>query len=223
MDGRGSMLLAMALGLIGCSMDPAVKEPGAIAGRRWEARLSGVPQRRSLSCESRSACDLLAAQGIAVDEVDFLAGLPRSDNPNLGFVGDPDGPGGNLPPDAYGVHAGPVAARMREYGLKAVAEEDRSLEWLRAELDAGRPVIVWATTGCRRSERVVLTDARGGRFHAAKWEHTYLAIGRVGPRILLLDPISGDVERIEERTFDAAWAALGRSAVSASGRRLAPR
>ena len=117
MDGRGPLLLAMALGLTGCSVDPAVKERGAVAGRRWEARLSGVPQRHSLSCESRSACDLLAAYGMVIDEDEFFRGLPRSDNPDIGFVGDPDGPGGSLPPDGYGVHAGPVAARLREYGL----------------------------------------------------------------------------------------------------------
>ncbi len=218
MNRAGCLATALLVGsaLAACVVDPAASAPGAVAARRWEERLGGVAQRHSLSCESRSACDLLAAHGIAVDEDRFLARLPRSANPDLGFVGEPDAPGGNVPPAAYGVHAEPVAATLRELGLPAEAVRGVDLAWLRSEMDAGRPVIVWATASLDPTPPVERIDPQGRRFRAVPGEHTFLAIGRRGARIVLLDPASGDARGVPEDVFDAAWATLGRSAVKAA-------
>jgi uncharacterized protein YvpB len=48
----------------------------------------GYPQSYTLDCETRSAVDLAAFYGITIDPMDFLSRLPKSDDPNEGFVGN---------------------------------------------------------------------------------------------------------------------------------------
>ena len=105
--------------------------------------LSGRSQSLPLSCESRSAVDWAAFFGVPINELDFHFNLPESDNPDIGFVGSVYGSWGQVPPNPYGVHAEPVAAQLREYGLSAYAQRPLSWDGLRAEIAAGRPVIVW--------------------------------------------------------------------------------
>jgi len=105
--------------------------------------MSGQNQQLNLDCESRSAVDWAKHFGFYINELGFLNNLPVSDDPEVGFVGDPDGIWGNIPPDDYGVHAPPVAALLREYGLEASSRRSLSWDALRAEIVAGRPVIVW--------------------------------------------------------------------------------
>jgi acetylglutamate kinase len=80
------VLAGVAMALVACAR-PAPDSP---AGRTeaFAARLAGNPQSWRLSCESRSAADLLAAHGLPGTEAEVFARLPRSDNPDLGFVGD---------------------------------------------------------------------------------------------------------------------------------------
>lgn len=105
--------------------------------------LSGRSQSLPLSCESRSAVDWAAFFGVRINEIDFQFNLPQSDNPDIGFVGSVYGNWGQIPPNPYGVHAEPVAAKLRDYGLSAYAHRPLSWDGLRAEIAAGRPVIVW--------------------------------------------------------------------------------
>ncbi|MCK4451313.1 MAG: PD40 domain-containing protein, partial [Anaerolineae bacterium] len=64
--------------------------------------ISGRPQALPLDCESRSAVDWAAYFGVEIDELEFLYGLPQSDNPDEGFVGDVHGSWGQIPPHPYG-------------------------------------------------------------------------------------------------------------------------
>ena len=108
---RDPLLLAClwaACLLSACSAQPTPRweaDSGRAQPLEVHLRISGEAQEHSLSCESRSATDLLAAYGIPLEEDAFRAGLPVSDNPDFGFVGDVDGPGEQLPPAGYGVHA----------------------------------------------------------------------------------------------------------------------
>jgi uncharacterized protein YvpB len=188
------------------------------APSRGTRSLEGRPQARSLSCESRAACDLLAFHGVEVPEDAFLASLPRSDNPDLGFVGDPDGPAGGMPPEPYGVHAGPVADALRAHGLDASRVCGRDLAWLRTELSAGRPVLVWVTAGLRPSPPVDLVDSAGRPFRAVRYEHAVLALRALPGRIVVLDPAHGEERTWDEAPFLAAWNLFGRCAVRAGGR-----
>jgi subtilisin-like proprotein convertase family protein/uncharacterized protein YvpB len=105
--------------------------------------LSGRSQSLPLSCESRSAVDWAAFFGVQLDEVNFHYNLPESDNPDIGFVGNVFGAWGQIPPDPYGVHAEPIANQLRDNGLEAYAHRPLTWDGLRAEIAAGRPVIVW--------------------------------------------------------------------------------
>jgi uncharacterized protein YvpB len=172
-----------------------------------------VPQGRSLSCEARSACDLLAWSGRRVDESLFQAGLPRSDNPDRGFVGDVDGPGGQLPPAGYGVHASPVAERLGAHGLPARPVRGADRAWLERTLASGRPVIVWATSHLDAPASVRRLDARGEAYDCVPGEHTFVAVGYEPGGVLLLDPATAAVRRVPWARFDASWATLGRMAV----------
>lgn len=217
MSARGSVVargvVAFAVLLAGCAGPP----PDSPAGRAeaLAKRLAGRPQARRLSCEARSAADLLAAHGLPGTEAEVLARLPRSDNPDLGFVGDVDGPPGRLPPMGYGVHAEPIASVLRSFGLEATAVRDRDLAWLRAETDAGRPVIVWVTGSCSLSRPVDLVDAEGRPFRAVRGEHTVLVVGVRGTSVLVVDPADGRRTTFDVDEFDEAWALLGRRAVHA--------
>ena len=211
---RAILLLPLILGA--CTAQPTPRwDPasGAPRPQRVHLRMDGRAQERSLSCESRSACDLLAHYGLAVAEDAFRLGLPVSDNPDLGFVGDVDGPGEQLPPAGYGVHAGPIAARLTALGLPATATHGKDLDWLRGQLAEGRPVIVWATGMLDAPAPVRMHDRAGRPFTAVRGEHTFLAIGYEPGRIVLLDAATGGEKRVPERRFDASWATLGRQAV----------
>jgi hypothetical protein len=128
-------------------------------------------QQYALSCEARSAADWAAFFGFAVDEDEFLHRLPASDNPDFGFVGDVNGQWGQTPPSAYGVHAGPVAFLLRRYGMNAHAYKGLTWDHLRAQVAAGRPVIVWVVGHVERGKAVEYTAADGRTTIVARYEH----------------------------------------------------
>lgn len=220
-------VLALALGvqgLAGCrGTDPAPWVEGTPPPVRVRLDVRGKAQGRSLSCESRSACDLLAFWGRPVGEAEFLDGLPRSENPERGFVGSVDDPGGGLPPAGYGVYEEPIARRLEAFGAEALAVRAVDLTWLRRQLALRRPVIVWATSGLDAPPATTMHDAKGRTFVAVPYEHTFLAVGYTPGRIVLLDPATGTTKEIPNRRFDASWGVLGRRAVVVIGASRPPR
>jgi uncharacterized protein YvpB len=170
-------------------------------------------QERSLTCEARAACDLLEYYGVETTEEAFQAGLPRSDNPDLGFVGEPDAPGGRLPPEGYGVHAWPVASRMREFEVDARARCGGDAAWLRDRLAEGSPVIVWVTTDLAPRCAVERRDRFGRIYRCVPWEHVLLVTGHDACAITAIDPGDGRERRIPWPRFLASWECLGRMAV----------
>ena len=124
-----------------------------------------------------------------------------------------NGPGGRLPPAGYGVHAEPIAARLRAVGLPVTAHRGVDLDWLRRQLAEGKPVIVWATSMLDAKQPVAMRDARGRSFSVVRGEHTFLAVGYAPGRVLLVDSATGRERTVHERGFDASWATLGRQAV----------
>lgn len=211
---RPSPLLAL-LGVLlpACAGAAAPVGPDGLPARAHVA-VVGRPQARPLSCESRSACDLLGWAGRPMEEERFRAGLPPADNPDLGFVGDVDGPGERLPPEGYGVHEGPIARRLAEVGLACRARRGLSTPELRAEVAAGRPVIVWATAQLDAPRPARLVDSLGRPFEAVRGEHTYLVVGYAPGEVALLDPTHGREKRVPTARFERSWAVLGRRAVT---------
>lgn len=138
----------------------------------------GTNQIWSLSCEASAAVDWARFFGVSIYESDFHNGLPVSDNPEVGFVGSVHGTWGQIPPYPYGVHAEPVARLLRAYGLSAKAVKNISLEDLKHELAAGRPVIIWmiGASWTNVSPREY-TAQDGSTVIVAPYEHVALLVG----------------------------------------------
>ena len=167
----------------------------------------GYQQAFNLSCESRSASDLARYFGVTFSELEFLYALPTSDNPERGFVGDVRGSLGQLPPLGYGVHAGPVADLMREFGLNAKARWGMDLEDIKIELAARRPVMIWAISDMGYSSPVEYTDSNGETATVARYEHTFIVIGYGPGSVTVLD--NEKIYSVTEERFLRSWGVLG--------------
>jgi len=181
------------------------------------ARIDGVrsfPQRFGLDCETRSAVDWAAFFGVGIDEVEFVEALPKTDNPETGFVGNYNGVFGQIPPYDYGVHAAPVARMLRAYGVQAL--EAKKLGWddLQEEIAAGRPVIVWVIGSVAPySHPVEYTASDGQTTTVAAYEHTVMLIGYDENSATFAD--NGMVYTRPLEQFLSSWGVLGNMAITA--------
>jgi uncharacterized protein YvpB len=188
----------------------------------------GHPQQHNLSCESRSATDLAAYWGADFTEDAFFRRLPKSDNPQRGFVGDVDMPPGSMPPLGYGVYAEPVAATLRSFGLDADAHRagmgdiPMTLDILKQELAAGRPVIVWATYDMQLPGTETWVSSDGETSTVVRWQHTFIVVGYDENGLVLVDAYDGAVKSFSYQAFVPAWDQLDRMAVTVNSPRLGP-
>lgn len=166
--------------------------PIALPSTAYVGGMSGQDQQLSLDCESRSAVDWAKHYGVNIDEIHFLNHLPRSDDPEIGFVGNPDGVWGNTPPNDYGVHALPVANLLRDYGLVAASSKSLSWDELRAEIASGNPVIVWiigdnSFSLVNGTPRYYTASSTGNTTIVARNEHTVILIGYSPSNVTILN------------------------------------
>jgi subtilisin-like proprotein convertase family protein/uncharacterized protein YvpB len=176
--------------------------------------ISGHPQNMPLDCESRVAVDWAAYFGVYIGEYDFFNHLPTSDNPDAGFVGDVWGVWGQIPPYPYGVHAEPVAALLRSYGVDAYAHRPLSWDDLRAEIAAGRPVYVWTISSAAYNEIPIYYTARDAHTSiVAHYEHTIMVIGYDENSVTIMD--GGKIINRTLKGFLSSWSALGNMAITA--------
>jgi uncharacterized protein YvpB len=174
--------------------------------------VNGQPQALPLSCESRSAADWAAYFGTAIDELEFFSRLPQSDNPDKGFVGDVRGQWGGVPPNAYGVHAEPVAAVLRDYGLSAQAVRGMTWDDIKAELNAGRPVITWVVGHIwANGKPMEYIPLDGTTVIVAPYEHTVMVVGYDPVNAIIRDGAKLYARPVE--SFMLSWAPLGNMAV----------
>ena len=179
-----------------------------------EARVTGLRGHRqalSLSCESRSAADWASFFGVNIDEMDFFHRLPVSDNPEVGFVGDVNGDWGYLPPNGYGVHAGPVAELLRAYGARAQAGRGLNWEALQQEIIAGRPAIVWVVGHLWDGKPVSYTAQDGQTVTVARYEHTVILVGYTATRVRVIDGENTYTQPVA--AFLRSWSVLGNMAI----------
>ncbi len=182
----------------------------------------GRAQQYSLSCESRSAVDVVAYWGYSISETEFFNNLPSSDDPNLGFVGNVHDPWGYIPPASYGVHAEPIARLLRSYGLNASAEEGLSWQDLQTEIAAGRPVIVWVIGSVWAGTQRYYTTQAGNSVLVANNQHTMTLIGYDQNSVQLVDALTGYTITHSIQNFLASWGVLNNMAVFTDGPRNQP-
>ena len=177
--------------------------------------ISGVESFRQsypLSCESRTAVDWADYFDVLIYESDFQFGLPRSDNPDKGFVGEVHDPWGQIPPYSYGVHAQPVAELLKEeYGLPARAAKNMSLEDLKKEIASGQPLIAWVIGNMVGGVADEYTDQDGEKVLVAPYEHTVIVTGYGKDHIRYLN--NGKFYQVPVEVFLNSWGVLGNMAI----------
>src|SRR5512138_3803360 len=128
-------LFALAILLMAASL--AIFTPVHAGDLPPQAIIQGVighAQHYGLTCESRSAADWATYWGVPLTEEAIEAALPRTDNPETGFVGNLNGAWGNLPPASYGVHPPALVKVLRDFGLPAQERSGLGWDGLRAEI-----------------------------------------------------------------------------------------
>ncbi len=184
----------------------AVPESAMIDG------VNGKPQAMPLDCESRSAVDWAAFYGVQVDEYEFFNNLPKSDNPDEGFVGNVFDRWGQIPPNSYGVHAEPVANLLRQYGLEAYAHRPLRWDQLRSEIASGNPVIVWVIGNVINGIPTYYQSSNGHITIVAKYEHTVIVTGYNAHQITYLNGSIQYTKNIDQ--FLDSWSSLGNMAIT---------
>ncbi len=207
-----AQLILMALSLVGAVIFHPAPPTGRVEG------FIGHRQLYPLSCEMRSATDVALYWGLPVREEELIALLPRSDDPNAGFVGRLTAPAGSLPPEGYGVYAPSVAYVLRHLGLHAEAHVDYTLAELREEVAAGHPVIIWSTYKMR-DRPIQRWPTLRGNVPVVSGEHTYVVIGYDEGGLFLADAYDGRTHYFETAAFLRGWSLFGWMAVTVDGYR----
>jgi uncharacterized protein YvpB len=174
-------------------------------------KISGYRQFFSLSCEARAAVDWAMYFGVTIYEFNFQHELPLSDNPDYGFVGSVNGPWGQIPPYAYGVHAGPVADLLQEYGLKAVAYKKYTVEQIREQIAQDHPVIVWVIGNVEGGVPYMYTDPEGREVQVGAYEHVVIVTGYGEDSIRYLN--NSKFYDVPVDVFENSWSVLDNMAI----------
>lgn len=173
-------------------------------------------QTRSLNCEFQTASDLAWYYGLPYtwEEIFQLVGHDPGGNPHVGFVGRSfDDSPGSLYPQGYGVYAEPIAVAFQSMGLKAEVHYRESADWLRQQLAAGRPVMVWATSQMVLNPVESWVAADGAAITAVRGEHTFLVVGYNPEGVWVNDPWDGERHFYVWPVFLASWDRLDRMAL----------
>ncbi|NMB61708.1 MAG: hypothetical protein GYA18_05135 [Chloroflexi bacterium] len=185
-----------------------VSETGDIPVEHYIYNIWGHRQYFAIGCEASAATDWAKYFGVEINEFNFQYQLPQSDNPDLGFVGSVDGPWGQVPPYAYGVHAAPVAAVLQQYyGIPAVGMKGFSLEQLKREIAADRPVITWVVGNVVGGIPYEYTDSQGNTTVVAAYEHVVIVTGYSEEHIRYMN--NGKFYEIPTEYFLNSWGILG--------------
>jgi uncharacterized protein YvpB len=150
--------------------------------------------------------DWAAYFGVDIYEFNFQHGLPLSDNPDYGFVGSVNGPWGQIPPFAYGVHAGPVADLLQEYGLNAVAYKKYTVEQIREQIAQDHPVIVWVIGNVEGGVPHIYTDSEGREVQVGAYEHVVTITGYGEDSIRYLN--NSRFYDVPVEVFENSWSVL---------------
>ncbi len=187
------------------------EELGDIPPYAYITGVFGSPQLYTLDCEAQAAVDWARFFGVRIDELEFIERFPQSDDPDEGFVGYVNGPMGQLPPSDYGVHAGPVADLLRDYGIQAKAVRDWDLDRIKYEIAAGRPVIVWIVNLPFDIDTHEYTASNGNTTTVARFEHTWIVTGYNMNVLTVVD--SDWTYNVKTQTFLERWNSLGNQAI----------
>ena len=209
----GVLVTTVILGSL--SLGAVNAQNGDLPEKAYITDMVGYAQSYILSCEARAAVDWAAYFGVYLTENQFLNALPRSDNPEKGFVGDINGYWGTIPPYDYGVHPPPVAVLLRQFGLEASDRSNLSWDDLRREIAAGGPVIVWVIGQMWEGTPQTYQTNAGEHVVVARFEHTMILTGYNSSSATVIDTFTGQTKTFALESFLKSWAVLGNRAILA--------
>ena len=169
--------------------------------------ITGHKQYFPLGCETAAAVDWALFFGVPINEYEFQVKLPQSDNPDFGFVGGLQGPWGQVPPYSYGVHAGPIAALLREYGISAVGLRGATIDLVKEQLSKDQPVIAWVIGNMVGGVPSEYTDKQGNKVIVAAYEHVVILTGYDQDSIRYMN--NGKFYEVPVEIFKNSWGVLG--------------
>jgi len=190
------------------SFDSAVSGNGeSIPESHYIWNIWGHRQYFGIGCEASAAVDWADYFGVTVSEFNFQLRLPFSDNPDLGFVGSVDGPWGQVPPYAYGVHAAPIAAVLQEYyGMNAAGVKGFTIGQIKQEIASDQPVIAWVIGNCVGGIPYEYIDKEGNAVTVAAYEHVVILTGYNEETIRYMS--NGKFYDIPYVNFENTWSVL---------------
>ena len=192
-----------------------VREPEPPPGPVLLRGVFAYQQQRPLSCEYASVHIATSMLGQPVSEYAIEAVVPLSPNPHEGYRGDIMGTWGNT--DDYGVYNQPLANGLAELGIESRPFYGQSEGDLIAELDAGRPVIVWlGMWGDAGSFDAY--DANGTRFQLTTGMHVMVVYGYDAGTVYITDPGTAALRQYGWDEFLAMWRVMDGMALSVHGR-----
>jgi uncharacterized protein YvpB len=175
--------------------------------------LWGHKQYFKLGCEAAATIAWANYFGVPINEFEFQYKLPLSDNPEEGFVGNVDSKWGQTPPFAYGVHAGPVAQLLQDYGVEATAVKNFPLEKLKKQIASNRPVVVWVIGNMVGGIPAEYTAKDGQKVIVAAYEHAVVITGYNEKNIRYLN--NEKFFDVPTEVFLNSWKVLGNMALIA--------
>jgi uncharacterized protein YvpB len=191
---------------------PPTPTPFVLPEQSYIDNFHGHQQYYSIGCEASAAVDLAEYYNVNIYQYDFQMGLlHNSDNPDIGFVGDVNGPWGQIPPYAYGVYAGPVADLLNKYGVDVVSGKGYTLDQIKASLAKHNPVMVWVISSMTYSTPVKYTDKAGNTTIVAPYEHVVILIGYNETSVRYVS--NGHYADVTNEIFLRSWGVLGNMAV----------
>jgi len=195
------------------STDSVTKEgEGSTPESHYIWDIWGHRQYFGIGCETSAAVDWADYFGVTISEFNFQLRLPISDNPDLGFVGSVNGPWGQVPPYAYGVHAAPIAMVLQEYyEMQAVGVKDFTIEQIKQEIASGQPVIAWVIGNCVGGIPYEYIDKEGNAVTVAAYEHVVILTGYNEEYIRYMN--NGKFFDIPIENFENTWSVLGNMVV----------
>jgi uncharacterized protein YvpB len=188
---------------------PVVREGegnGTVVERVPDVVVPNVPtyrQSRNLSCEYAATYIATAAFGNPIPEDVMIESIPVTLNPHNGYRGNIDGAWGNT--DDYGIYPEALAPTLNSYGFVGetfYSEGDTS--YLIANIDAGKPVVVWLALWGDTRER--LNDE--GAYSVAAGMHVMTVYGYSDEGVFLSDPATGGTKFYDWNTFVDLWSVL---------------
>ena len=160
-------------------------------------------QERNLSCEYAAAYIATSAFGNGVPESTFLAQVPAASNPHYGYRGNIDGLWGNT--TDYGVYPEALVPVLSGAGFATeVMYTQGDIAPLKAQIDAGRPVVVWL--GFWGDTRETLADQDTYAVFAGM--HVVTVYGYDEAGVHVSDPASGAYAFHSWDAFIGMWSVI---------------